>query len=305
MRKPMIVVMAAGMGSRFGGLKQLEPIGKQGEVILDYSIYDAKRAGFETVVFVINHRIEKEFKEKVGDRISKVMNVRYAYQEVDQVPKGIEVPQGRVKPWGTAHCVVVSKEVIDQPFAIINADDFYGKEAFKVMFDYLSSLQEDGSYAMVGYPLKNTVSEFGSVSRGLCQVDGHNQLVDIVEKTEIYKRDNRIEYNENGQFVSVDPNTYVSMNFWGFHEGFVNRVEKHFEKEIVEVLKKNPEKGEVYLPSVVKEQIKNHEASVTVLKCDSQWYGITYQEDKSFVVESLNKLIKNGDYENPLWRKQS
>ncbi|NLW28429.1 MAG: NTP transferase domain-containing protein [Erysipelothrix sp.] len=305
MRKPMIVVMAAGMGSRFGGLKQLEPIGQQGEVILDYSIYDAKRAGFETVVFVINHRIEKEFKEKVGDRLSKVMNVRYAYQEVDQVPKGIEVPQGRVKPWGTAHCVVVSKEVIDQPFAIINADDFYGKEAFKVMFDYLSSLQEDGSYAMVGYPLKNTVSEFGSVSRGLCQVDGYNQLVDIVEKTEIYKRDNRIEYNENGQFVSVDPNTYVSMNFWGFHEGFVNRVEKHFEKEIVEVLKKNPEKGEVYLPSVVKEQIKNHEVSVTVLKCDSQWYGITYQEDKSFVVESLNKLIKNGDYENPLWRKQS
>ena len=303
MRKPIVVVMAAGMGSRFGGLKQLEPIGQQGEVILDYSIYDAKRAGFETVVFVINHRIEKEFKEKVGNRLSDFINVRYAYQEVDKVPEGIQIPKGRVKPWGTAHCVVVSKEVIDQPFAIINADDFYGKDAFKVMYDYLSTLEEDGQYAMVSYPLKNTVSEFGSVSRGVCQVNDKHQLEDIVEIAEIYKRDNLVEFKQNDEFVSLDPNTSVSMNFWGFHEGFVNRVENYFEKEIVKVLESNPEKGEVYLPSVVKELIKQQAATVTVLQSDSQWYGITYQEDKPFVVDSLNKMIEKGEYSNPLWQK--
>ncbi len=303
MRKPIVVVMAAGMGSRFGGLKQLEPIGQQGEVILDYSIYDAKRAGFETVVFVINHRIEKEFKEKVGNRLSDFINVRYAYQEVDKVPEWIQIPKGRVKPWGTAHCVVVSKEVIDQPFAIINADDFYGKDAFKVMYDYLSTLEEDGQYAMVSYPLKNTVSEFGSVSRGVCQVNDKHQLEDIVEIAEIYKRDNRVEFKQNDEFVSLDPNTSVSMNFWGFHEGFVNRVENYFEKEIVKVLESNPEKGEVYLPSVVKELIKQQAATVTVLQSDSQWYGITYQEDKPFVVDSLNKMIEKGEYSNPLWQK--
>lgn len=303
MRKPIVVVMAAGMGSRFGGLKQLEPIGQQGEVILDYSIYDAKRAGFETVVFVINHRIEKEFKEKVGNRLSDFINVRYAYQEVDKVPEGIQIPKGRVKPWGTAHCVVVSKDVIDQPFAIINADDFYGKDAFKVMYDYLSTLEEDGQYAMVGYPLKNTVSEFGSVSRGVCQVNDKHLLEDIVEITEIYKRDNRVEFKQNDEFVSLDPNTSVSMNFWGFHEGFVNRIENYFEKEIVKVLESNPEKGEVYLPSVVKELIKQQAATVTVLQSDSQWYGITYQEDKPFVVDSLNKMIEKGEYSNPLWQK--
>ena len=301
MRKPILVVMAAGMGSRFGGLKQLEPIGQQGEVILDYSIYDAKRAGFETVVFVINRRIEKEFKEKVGNRLSQFIEVRYAYQEVDHVPEGIEVPEGRIKPWGTAHCVVVSKNVIDQPFAIINADDFYGKEAFEVMFKYLATLEDDGEYAMVGYPLRNTVSEFGSVSRGLCQVNDKHQLVDIVERTEIYQRDQGIEFKENNGFVGVDPNTFVSMNFWGFHEGFVNRVEDYFNKEIVRVLKTNPDKGEVYLPSVVKALIHKQEASVTVLQSDSQWYGITYQEDKPLVVESLNKMIDKGDYSNPLW----
>lgn len=303
MRKPIVVVMAAGMGSRFGGLKQLEPIGQQGEVILDYSIYDAKRAGFETVVFVINHRIEKEFKEKVGNRLSDFINVRYAYQEVDKVPEWIQIPKGRVKPWGTAHCVVVSKEVIDQPFAIINADDFYGKDAFKVMYDYLSTLEEDGQYAMVSYPLKNTVSEFGSVSRGVCQVNDKHLLEDIVEITEIYKRDNLVEFKQNDEFVSLDPNTSVSMNFWGFHEGFVNRVENYFEKEIVKVLESNPEKGEVYLPSVVKELIKQQAATVTVLQSDSQWYGITYQEDKPFVVDSLNKMIEKGEYSNPLWQK--
>ena len=303
MRKPIVLVMAAGMGSRFGGLKQLEPIGQQGEVILDYSIYDAKRAGFETVVFVINHRIEKEFKEKVGNRLSDFINVRYAYQEVDKVPEGIQIPKGRVKPWGTAHCVVVSKEVIDQPFAIINADDFYGKDAFKVMYDYLSTLEEDGQYAMVSYPLKNTVSEFGSVSRGVCQVNDKHLLEDIVEITEIYKRDNRVEFKQNDEFVSLDPNTSVSTNFWGFHEGFVNRVENYFEKEIVKVLESNPEKGEVYLPSVVKELIKQQAATVTVLQSDSQWYGITYQEDKPFVVDSLNKMIEKGEYSNPLWQK--
>lgn len=303
MRKPIVVVMAAGMGSRFGGLKQLEPIGQQGEVILDYSIYDAKRAGFETVVFVINHRIEKEFKEKVGNRLSDFINVRYAYQEVDKVPEGIQIPKGRVKPWGTAHCVVVSKDVIDQPFAIINADDFYGKDAFKVMYDYLSTLEEDGQYAMVSYPLKNTVSEFGSVSRGVCQVNDKHLLEDIVEITEIYKRDNLVEFKQNDEFVSLDPNTSVSMNFWGFHEGFVNRVENYFEKEIVKVLESNPEKGEVYLPSVVKELIKQQAATVTVLQSDSQWYGITYQEDKPFVVDSLNKMIEKGEYSNPLWQK--
>lgn len=303
MRKPIVVVMAAGMGSRFGGLKQLEPIGQQGEVILDYSIYDAKRAGFETVVFVINHRIEKEFKEKVGNRLSDFINVRYAYQEVDKVPEWIQIPKGRVKPWGTAHCVVVSKDVIDQPFAIINADDFYGKDAFKVMYDYLSTLEEDGQYAMVSYPLKNTVSEFGSVSRGVCQVNDKHLLEDIVEITEIYKRDNLVEFKQNDEFVSLDPNTSVSMNFWGFHEGFVNRVENYFEKEIVKVLESNPEKGEVYLPSVVKELIKQQAATVTVLQSDSQWYGITYQEDKPFVVDSLNKMIEKGEYSNPLWQK--
>ena len=241
-KKPVLVVMAAGMGSRYGGLKQIDPVGNHGQIIIDYSLYDARRAGFETVVFIIKHEIEEAFRQAVGDRISKVMEVRYVFQELDDLPQGYSVPEGRTKPWGTAHAVLAARHVIDAPFAVINADDYYGPEAFSEIYRYLSTHQDDSvyRYAMVGYLLKNTVTEHGYVSRGVCVENPDHTLQSVTERTKIELYDGGIHFDENGSWVDVDPDSIVSMNLWGFSESFLRETSERFSAFLDRALREMP-----------------------------------------------------------------
>ena len=305
MNKPVLVVMAAGMGSRYGGMKQIDPVGPHGEVIIDYSLYDAHRAGFETVVFVIKHEIEDAFKAAIGDRVSKVMDVRYAFQQLDELPEGFDIPEGRVKPWGTCHAVLAAKDLIDGPFAVINSDDYYGPEAFKVIYDYLSS-HEDGSvydYCMVSYLLKNTVSENGSVARGVCNVNAEGKLINVTERTRIEPYANGIHYTEDGgeSWADLPEDTPVSMNLWGFGKSFLDESERRFSGWLTENLPKNPLKCEYFLPLIVSELIDEQKAAVTVLRSTDKWYGVTYREDKPTVVAALAKKVADGLYPENLW----
>ena len=248
MKKPVLVVMAAGMGSRYGGMKQIDPVGPNGQVIVDYSLYDARRAGFETVIFVIKHEIEDAFKAAIGERVSKAMQVKYAFQQLDELPAGFAVPEGRVKPWGTCHAVLAAKDLIDGPFAVINADDYYGPEAFRVMYDYLST-HEDGSYydyCMVSYLLRNTVSENGSVARGVCVTDPDGTLHSVTERTRIETYENGVHFTENGgeSWTDLPGDTPVSMNLWGFGKSFLDEAEQRFAGWLTENLPKNPLKCE-------------------------------------------------------------
>ncbi|MCW6674329.1 sugar phosphate nucleotidyltransferase [Aerococcaceae bacterium NML171108] len=308
MTRPILVVMAAGMGSRYGGLKQIDSVGPQGEVILDYSLYDARRAGFETVVFIIKPDIEEIFKQKVGNRIGDFMEVRYAFQELTTLPSPYQLPLHRQKPWGTAHAVWCASEQIDAPFAVINADDFYGYEAFKLMFDYLEASvnSHEEQYAMVGYQLDRTMSENGAVSRGLCQVDEEHFLQEIEEQTQIEWFDDRIRYTEDGvNWVDVDSDTIVSMNLWGFPRHFPRVIDRFLGAFLERAIRSNPLKGEYYLPSVVRKQLRHNEAKVKVLKTDEQWFGVTYTEDKPLVQEKIQTLVANGVYPSPLWSKEN
>lgn len=308
MTRPILVVMAAGMGSRYGGLKQIDSVGPQGEVILDYSLYDARRAGFETVVFIIKPDIEEIFKQKVGNRIGDFMEVRYAFQELTTLPNPYQLPPHRQKPWGTAHAVWCASEQIDAPFAVINADDFYGYEAFKLMFDYLEASvnSHEEQYAMVGYQLDRTMSENGAVSRGLCQVDDEHFLQEIEEQTQIEWFDDRIRYTEDGvNWVDVDSDTIVSMNLWGFPSHFPKVIDRFLGAFLERAIRSNPLKGEYYLPSVVRKQLRHNEAKVKVLKTDEQWFGVTYTEDKPLVQEKIQTLVANGVYPSPLWSKEN
>lgn len=308
MTRPILVVMAAGMGSRYGGLKQIDSVGPQGEVILDYSLYDARRAGFETVVFIIKPDIEEIFKQKVGNRICDFMEVRYAFQELTTLPNPYQLPPHRQKPWGTAHAVWCASEQIDAPFAVINADDFYGYEAFKLMFDYLEASvnSHEEQYAMVGYQLDRTMSENGAVSRGLCQVDEEHFLQEIEEQTQIEWFDGRIRYTEDGvNWVDVDSDTIVSMNLWGFPSHFPKVIDRFLGAFLERAIRSNPLKGEYYLPSVVRKQLRHNEAKVKVLKTDEQWFGVTYTEDKPLVQEKIQTLVANGVYPSPLWSKEN
>ncbi|MCW6664634.1 sugar phosphate nucleotidyltransferase [Aerococcaceae bacterium NML191219] len=308
MTRPILVVMAAGMGSRYGGLKQIDSVGPQGEVILDYSLYDARRAGFETVVFIIKPDIEEIFKQKVGNRIGDFMEVRYAFQELTTLPIPYQLPPLRQKPWGTAHAVWCASEQIDAPFAVINADDFYGYEAFKLMFDYLEASvnSHEEQYAMVGYQLDRTMSENGAVSRGLCQVDEEHFLQEIEEQTQIEWFDDRIRYTEDGvNWVDVDSDTIVSMNLWGFPSHFPKVIDRFLGAFLERAIRSNPLKGEYYLPSVVRKQLRHNEAKVKVLKTDEQWFGVTYTEDKPLVQEKIQTLVANGVYPSPLWSKEN
>ncbi|MCW6659251.1 sugar phosphate nucleotidyltransferase [Aerococcaceae bacterium NML191292] len=308
MTRPILVVMAAGMGSRYGGLKQIDSVGPQGEVILDYSLYDARRAGFETVVFIIKPDIEEIFKQKVGNRIGDFMEVRYAFQELTTLPNPYQLPPHRQKPWGTAHAVWCASEQIDAPFAVINADDFYGYEAFKLMFDYLEASvnSHEEQYAMVGYQLDRTMSENGAVSRGLCQVDEEHFLQEIEEQTQIEWFDDRIRYTEDGvNWVDVDSDTIVSMNLWGFPSHFPKVIDRFLGAFLERAIRSNPLKGEYYLPSVVRKQLRHNEAKVKVLKTDEQWFGVTYTEDKPLVQEKIQTLVANGVYPSPLWSKEN
>lgn len=285
-----LVVMAAGIGSRFGGLKQLEPLGKNGEALLDYSVHDAINAGFNKVVFVIKHAIEKDFRELVGKRIEKKIDVDYAFQKLDALPKGFTVPAGREKPWGTGHAVLCCRDLVQQPFSVINSDDYYGPSSYKQMNDYLSL--QTGNYCMVGFRLKNTLTENGGVSRGICRVDAEHNLADIEELTSIY---NNCSYEaENGQRIALSPETVVSMNMWGFTPDLFDHLEEGFEaflKEKIEV-----PKAEFFLPYEVKRLIKNGQKTAKVLIAEDKWYGMTYKADKPVLQAALAAKTEAGLY---------
>ena len=305
MNKPVLVVMAAGMGSRYGGMKQIDPVGPNGQVIVDYSLYDARRAGFETVIFVIKHEIEDAFKAAIGDRVSKVMDVKYAFQQLDELPEGFSIPEGRVKPWGTCHAVLAAKPFINGPFAVINADDYYGPQAFKVMYDYLST-HEDGEvydYCMVSYLLKNTVSENGKVSRGVCQTNPDCTLHSVVERTRIETYEGGIHYTEDegATWVDLPGETQVSMNLWGFGKSFLEEADRRFAGWLTEHLAKDPLKCEYFLPLVVTELLEEGKATVKVLNSTDQWYGVTYREDKPVVVAGIAQKTAEGLYPENLW----
>lgn len=304
--EPILVVMAAGMGSRYGGLKQIDPVGRCGEAILDYSLFDARAAGFKTVVFIIKHEIEADFKASVGKRAeSSGMEIRYAFQQLDKLPAGFSVPEGRVKPWGTAHAVLCAKDCIDGPFAVINADDYYGPQCFKEIYTYLSNGGDTQvyDYAMVGFLLKNTVSENGHVSRGVCTADENGFLSDIVERTHIETCAEGIRFttDEGTTWQSIADDTVVSMNLWGFTQSFLTETEQRFSTFLTEALQKNPMKGEYFLPSVVSQLIEEGRAQVKVLRSSDKWYGVTYQEDKPQVVAAIGAKIDAGQYPSPLW----
>lgn len=307
MAKPILVVMAAGMGSRYGGLKQVDPVGPNTEALLEYSIFDAKRAGFETVVFVINENIEEEFKAKVGNRVAKRMQVRYAYQKLDKIPEGFEIPEGREKPWGTAHAILSAKDQIDSSFAVINADDYYGPKAFRKIFNFLSDTQSFSrgrlNMAMVGFQLKNTVSEHGSVSRGICTVDDDGYLQGIDEKTDIVSRRDGIYFTEDDgeSYEELDPNTIVSMNIWGFPEEILKYMEIGFRDFLNKDIQKDPLKAEFYLPTVVETLLDQNKARVRVLRSNDKWYGVTYKEDKEGVVNAIRRKIRERSYPEDLY----
>lgn len=307
-KKPVLVIMAAGMGSRYGGLKQIDPVDHDGDLIIDFSIFDAKEAGFEKVIFIIKKAIEKEFKEHIGNRMEKHIQVEYVYQETDCLPAGYSVPESRVKPWGTGHAVLCCKDVIDGPFAVINADDYYGKTAFREIYRQLSEQgdNEKYQYAMVGYRLYNTLTENGHVSRGVCTADEKGHLSDIHERTRIEKHGDRAEYTEDGgaTWTFLPEDTLVSMNMWGFTESMLKELEGRFTVFLDKNLPVNPEKCEYFLPFVVDELLKEGKAEVTVLKSADKWYGVTYKEDKPMVMDAIQGLKDSGYYPQKLWQEQ-
>ncbi len=305
MKKPILVIMAAGMASRYGGSKQTDAVGQNGEAIIDYSVYDAIKAGFEKVVIIIKKEFEEQFKQAVGDRIAKHVELKYAYQDINDLPKGYEVPKDRVKPWGTCHAVLSARDLIDAPFAVINADDYYGPDAFKRIYEFLSNCKDEtkNDYAMVGYILANTLSENGSVSRGVCVVDKEDYLESIVERLKIEKYGNLTRYTEdNGStWTEVDINSTVSMNLFGFTQNFLKELEDNFPKFLDDAIKTNPLKGEYLLPKFVGQLVDEKKATVKVLKSDDKWYGMTYKEDKDIVTKAMSEKHKAGQYKTPLW----
>ena len=306
--KPVLVIMAAGMGSRYGGLKQIDSIDAYGNKIIDYSIFDAVQAGFEKVVFIIKKAIEKEFRENIGDRIAAHVKVEYVYQELDRLPAGYQVPEGRVKPWGTGHAILCCQDVIDGPFAVINADDYYGKSAFVSIYNQLSEISdgEKYQYTMVGYRLYNTLTENGHVARGVCTISEDGKLVDIHERTRIEKQGNKAKFTEDDgkTWTELGEDTVVSMNMWGFTKSIIKELDQRFAVFLNKELPGNPLKCEYFLPFVVDELLKEYKAEVTVLKSVDRWYGVTYKEDKETVVNAIRELKKTGIYPEKLWEEQ-
>ena len=304
-KKPVLVILAAGMGSRYGGLKQIDPIGSNGEVIIDFSLYDAKRAGFETVICVIKHSIEDDFKAIMNAGAAKELNILYAYQDQDDLPEGYSIPEGRVKPWGTGHAILAARELVDAPFAIINADDYYGPEAFQLIFDQLSSA-EDGEFydfSMVGYRLGNTLSENGGVTRGICASDSEGFLSEIHETKGIESSVSGARYPDaEGGFTEVPADTLVSMNMFGFTPVIMKELAERFPKTLDQILASDPLKGEFFIPVVVGELVSEGKARVRVIPCGERWYGVTYQEDKPLVVAAMEEKKKQGLYPEKLWK---
>ncbi|HDO06199.1 MAG TPA: nucleotidyltransferase [Bacteroidetes bacterium] len=297
--KPTLLILAAGIGSRYGGVKQMDEIGPSGESIIDYSVFDAIRAGFGKVVFVLNPKIEKDFKAIYEQRLSGKIETAYVLQELHNIPVDVSFSSERVRPWGTGHAVLAAKEVINTPFAVINADDFYGRQAFEVLGDFLSQLNNDETrYAMVGYQLKNTLSESGSVSRGICSTK-EGLLTDVVERTKIYRTDSQIVYEENGQVIPIAGDSLVSMNFWGFTPKYFAQSETWF----VEFIRENARqlKAEFYIPYVVNKLITQGDANVRVLGSHDRWFGVTYKEDKAVTIARVRQMVREGSYPKSLW----
>lgn len=304
MKEPILVILAAGMGSRYGGLKQMDPVGPSGEAILDYSVFDAKRAGFKRVVFIIKHEIEADFKRMVGARIEKHMEVAYAYQQLDMLPEGYVIPEGRTKPWGTGHAVLCSQSAIDAPFLAINADDYYGVEAYRIAYERLCTMQDDAGtdYFMVGYELQNTLTENGYVSRGICATDAQGCLTHVIERTHIISTCDGPMYTENKtDYHRLPADVPVSMNMFGFTPSILREMRETFPAFLDKALADDPLKGEFYLPGVVNAMLEKGTATVALLKCPSRWYGVTYQADKAQVKAAMARMAQEGLYPTPLW----
>ena len=306
MAEPTLVVLAAGLSSRYGSLKQIDPVGRHGEIIIDYSIYDAVRAGFKRVVFLIAPWMYRDFEEAIGRRVSRSIETVYAFQTHEKfLPEGFAIPPERKKPWGTAHALLCCKEFIDAPFAAINADDYYGVSAFRAIYDYLKDAKDDAlyRYAMVGYPVENTLTDHGYVSRGVCTTDEAGNLSTITERTHIISTIEGALYTEDGEtYHRIPAGSPVSMNLWGFTPGFIAELEAGFPAFLRETMQRNPLKGEYFLPSAVDALLRAGKATVRVLRSDDRWYGVTYREDKPVVMNALRSLAEAGVYPTPLWR---
>ena len=304
--KPTLIIMAAGMGSRYGGLKQVDRITDTGEIILDFSLYDAMMAGFERVVFVIKEEHRELFRELVDERAGRYMQVEYAYQKIDDIPEGFEIPEGREKPWGTGHAVLACRHLINGPFAVINADDYYGAGGFSDIYEYLTG-NRDGekySYCMVGYKLENTVTENGHVARGVCDIDENGYLKQVTERTKIMRKEQGISYTEDDgrTWVKLPDDTVVSMNFWGFSHSMMEELEKGMPEFLDTALKNNPIKGEYYLPAAADRLIREGKATVKVLTSHDKWYGVTYKQDREDVKNALESMKDKGFYPEKLWK---
>ena len=307
MKNPILTVMAAGIGSRYGGLKQIDPVGPNGELIIDYSIYDAVKAGFKKIVFIITRALSADFRGAIGERTAQYAEVAYAYQELDALPKGYPAPKDRVKPWGTMHALLCAKEVLDEPFAVINADDYYGPEAYKALYGFLKNSPEPGGdgkqhYAMVGYQIENTVTEAGSVARGVCEAGDNGYLTAIVERLKVEKTAEGARFVENdGRVCPLPKGTLVSMNCWGFTPGLLTLAERDFAAFLDENLPLNPLSCEYLLPTYVGRLLQRKEADVKVLKSGDVWHGVTYREDKPGVAAAIAEKHKSELYPTPLW----
>ena len=299
--KPVLLVMAAGLGSRYGGLKQLDKIGPNGEIILELSSYDAIKAGFEKIIFILRTEIVEDFKELIGNKLSQFAEIEYVIQDINNIPEGFNIPTDRVKPWGTGHAILCAKDIVKSPFLVINADDYYGQESFKLMYDYLSTNTEENHHAMVGYKLKNTLSENGHVARGICTVED-GELKEIVERTKIIKIGESAFYTEDEkEWIELDYNSIVSMNMWGFMNSIFEITEEGFKNFLQNNLNNNPLKAEYFIPLVVSDLINSGKGKVKVINSKDKWYGVTYQEDKALVKEAIKKMIDEGKYKKNLW----
>ncbi len=303
MKEPILVIMAAGMGSRYGGLKQIDPVTNKGEIILDFSLYDAMMAGFKKVVFVIKKENLNDFKMLIDGKAGRNMEIIYAFQELTDLPDGYQVPSDREKPWGTGHAIMAAREYVDSPFAVINADDYYGPGAFQYIYDFLSKAKKEGEFCMVSYKLKNTITENGHVARGICSINSDGYLSNIVERTKIMRIGNKIAYTEDEEnWTTLDEETLVSMNFWGYTQGMMKELEDRFSEFLDEVINSNPKKAEYLIPKVTDDLIKEGKASCKVLTSSDKWYGVTYKEDKESVINALQRLKDKGLYPDTLWK---
>lgn len=302
MSAPTLVVMAAGIGSRYGGLKQVDPVGPSGEILIEYSLYDAVRAGFARVVFVITRPIEQVFRERVGERAGRAVEVRYAFQELSDLPAGFAAPAGRAKPWGTGHAALAARAHVDGPFAVVNGDDFYGRRSFQAIARFLTAARDDAKarYAMVGYPVENTLTEHGHVARGICAVDGDGLLTGITERTRIEPRGGGAAYTEDGAaWHDIPRGTPVSMNLWGFTPGFMRELGARFPQFLRSM--PDPLRSEYFLPGVVDAMVREGAAAVAVLPTDDRWFGVTYQQDKEAVAAAIARMVADGAYPARLW----